>query len=153
MYRRERLPDITSQALTQSALSLDWVGMENIDVPISMAVDGDEPQQALAKASIFVSVDDPAAKGIHMSRLHRRLNDLSEGSCTQGALDKLLKECVESQSGISNNARIDLAFDLLLKKPALLSGEFGYQSYKTSISGEIVNGKYCYTLGLTIPWV
>ena len=152
MYRFDSLPDVASDALQDRSLPLQWVGMEQIDVPVSIALEGDKVRQLVAKANIFVSLDDVSARGIHMSRLHNILNKLGGETCTKAALDGFLSESVSSQAGISESARLELAFDLLLEKPALLSGERGYQAYPMTIVGSIKDGRRSYELGVTIPY-
>ncbi|MEM1111897.1 MAG: GTP cyclohydrolase FolE2 [Pseudomonadota bacterium] len=151
-YKKQDLPDVASDALAQRSSTLQWAGMEAIDVPISLEVAPAHTERLSAKANIYVSIDDTAARGIHMSRLHRRLNQLGDQACNKHALDSLLDACITSQAGISESARIELSFDLLLNKPALLSGESGYQAYETNISGQILKGRRSYKLGLTIPY-
>ena len=152
MYLYDKLPDITSHSLSNNELSLQWVGMDDIAVPLTLDL-GDGLKQTLpAKADIYVSLDAPSAKGIHMSRLHLMLNQFADDKLCKSQLDQFLADAVTSQEGISNNARVSLTFDLLLKKPALLSGESGFQNYSMAIRGE-GNGTACtYELEITIPY-
>lgn len=152
MYRFDSLPDIASDTLNDSSLPLQWVGMEQIDVPVNVPMDADNAQRLVAKANIYVSLEDTSAKGIHMSRLHSILNQLGGETCTKKTLDRFLNDSVESQAGISESARIELAFDLLLEKPALLSGESGYQAYPMSITGSVTGGQRAYEIEVTIPY-
>lgn len=152
MNQFKPLPDVTSETLQQRELPLQWVGMEQIDVPVCISIDEDNVQRLPAKASVFVSLADPLRKGIHMSRLYTVLGELGREPCTMDLMDRLLGDCVDSQGGISENARIALAFDLLLEKPALLSGEVGYQAYPIVISASAQGGQRVDTLELTIPY-
>ena len=68
----------------------------------------------------------------------------------QRDFDRFLADCIESQAGISTNAKIELSFELLLEKPALLSGEVGY-AYPVSVVGTAVDDEFIYELGLTVP--
>lgn len=146
------LPDVTSgqRALTQ--LPLRWVGMEAIALPISVPhLDSTSP--VTAKADIFVSLDKPEAKGIHMSRLYLKLKDkLTSHDLTGETLSRLLHEIIQSQEGLSESAKINLSFELTIQKPALLSNEFGYQSYPIAISRAYVQGQMQTQLSLTIPY-
>jgi GTP cyclohydrolase I len=126
--------------------------MEGIAVPLSIKLEPGTPQSVPAKVDVFVNLVDNHAKGIHMSRLHGAINQLVELECNQPAIDVLVSRIIESQSHISTAAKIRLTFELLLKKPALVSGEFGYQSYPVSIqyeSGE--SGTRC-EMEITIPY-
>ena len=85
-------------------------------------------------------------------RLHALVQKLGREVCSRETLDRFLADCIESQAGISTNAKIELSFDLLLEKPALLSGEVGYQAYPVSLVGTAVDGEFIYELGLTVPY-
>ncbi|MDO6748168.1 GTP cyclohydrolase FolE2 [Gilvimarinus sp. 1_MG-2023] len=152
MQQNKQLPDIANTRTHSATNSLRWVGMEAIAVPLTLASENGGQQQVTAKANIYVSLDDPSAKGIHMSRLHRRLNQLENNLCDKAQLDALLHEIVFSQGEISKSAKIELSFDFCLAKSSLLSDESGFQSYEVSISGEHHNGKNSYKLALTVPY-
>jgi GTP cyclohydrolase I len=150
------LPDVAkSQQMEQSYL-LNWVGMENIAVPLTLQINNTTQnviqQTVPCKASVYVSLDDEATKGIHMSRLHALLNQLAHSTCTKDSLNTLLDDMVESQGGISQNAKLNLSFDLLLPKSSLLSNKTGYQAYQIDIKGSRSNNKYEYELHLNIPY-
>lgn len=146
------LPDITKTHNEQETYALQWVGMEDIAVPVILDVGDRQQQTVAAKANVYVSLDDTIAKGIHMSRLHAILNQLATKACDKDGLDLLLKNMVTSQEGISQSAKIDLAFDLLLPKVSLLSSETGFQTYRIEINGQRLNGRYDYGLKLTVPY-
>jgi GTP cyclohydrolase I len=153
MFNPNLLPDVTSQQLAEIQKPLQWVGMEEVAVPLLIAIQGQAPQQVSAKSSLYVSFDKTEAKGIHMSRLHLALNKTLAGkTLTEGRLFSLLQCMVESQEGISSNARLVLEFDLVLEKPALLSGELGFQSYPVRIDAQFLNGQLMLGLDLTIAY-
>ena len=152
MQALKTLPDIARSRTETAMYTLQWVGMEGIAVPITLD-DNDGKQQAVAaKANVYVSLDDAAEKGIHMSRLHTILNRLSTQVCNKDELDLLLENLVTSQAGVSQSAKIDLAFDLLLPKMSLLSNEKGFQTYRIEINGQWLNGIYDYGLKITVPY-
>lgn len=146
------LPDITSHSITEIPYSLKWVGMEEIAIPLKVSLESGEVQDTSAKANVYVSLDTPTAKGIHMSRLHLVLNQLGEKQLGKESIEALLEEMVESQSGIGNKAKIELKFELLLRKKALLSDESGFQTYPISISAELTERGYSNQIELTIPY-
>ncbi len=75
-----------------------------------------------AKAGIFVSLNKANAKGIHMSRLYLLLNEQLANKPLNGqVLTTLLENMLSSQQGLSLSAKVDLAFELVINKPALLS--------------------------------
>ncbi|ABG38833.1 GTP cyclohydrolase I [Paraglaciecola sp. T6c] len=147
------LPDITSSENVASAAPLKWVGMEGITVPIQVPMSGEVPAYVNAKTDVYVSLDKSDAKGIHMSRLFLKLNDiLGTELLSSTSLTALLNELILSQQGLSQGAKVNLDFALTLRKKALLSNEFGYQSYPIGISTQLVKGVARTVLSLTIAY-
>ena len=146
------LPDVTSDIYAETPSTLQWVGMEDIAVPISLQQANGKLLQIAAKANVFVSLDSPESKGIHMSRAHLAINKLDDLTFDKVNINALLDEMVTSQGGISEKAKIELSFDLILKKSALLSGESGYQSYPVIVRAEKDARGYDYAFELTIPY-
>lgn len=153
MINKALLPDITSQASTEYATRLQWVGMEAIAVPLKVLVSHDEIMSVAASADVLVSLDQQGAKGIHMSRLYLKLNEiLAHQTLSQQSLSQLLDTMINSQQGISQSAMVRLRFDLNLKRKALKSGKVGYQSYPVKLSTKLVDNKVFTELDLTIPY-
>lgn len=146
------LPDVTSDSIAESPSTLQWVGMEDIAVPMTIGLQNGKLQTIAAKANVYVSLDKPDAKGIHMSRLHYVINQLAVRECNQITIEHLLEEMIRSQSGIGQEARIALTFDALLKKGALLSNESGFQSYPVTINAKKTASGFASELELTIPY-
>lgn len=148
----DTLPDVTSDISADTPSALKWVGMEKIAVPITINLDNDQKLQVAAKANVFVSLDSPESKGIHMSRVHLAINQLANLDCNKENLSQLLDNMISSQGNISQQARIELSFDLILSKPALLSDESGFQSYPVVIKAEKKDQGYNYEFELTIAY-
>ena len=72
------MPDIANQSRSALTGTLDWVNMSDIEVPVRLANGSLVP----ARAEAFVSLDDPDAKGIHMSRLFLALQISSKRMCS-----------------------------------------------------------------------
>lgn len=151
MQSQESLPDITSKKTDTKSYALQWVGMEGIAVPMMLNT-GHGEQTVAAKANVYVSLDHADSKGIHMSRLYAIVNQLSISTTDKTSLDALLDNMVSSQKGISQHAKIDLAFDVVLPKNSLLSGHAGFQSYQVEIHGQKIHDTYDYQLTMTIPY-
>lgn len=149
---KEELPDITSHASNERSHSLQWVGMEGIAVPVQLEVDNALVQNVNSSTSIYVSLDNVNSKGIHMSRLHKNINQLSSLKLGKPSLDGLLSSAIKSQEGISRNAKVKLEFDVTIEKPSLLSANSGFQSYPVAVSGEATLDKTDYEIELTIPY-
>ena len=69
------MPDIALKASPRHSMGLDWVGMSDIELPVTLLHDNDTPIRVTAKVQAYVNLDDPDAKGIHMSRLYLTLNE------------------------------------------------------------------------------
>ena len=91
MYLKDLLPDVANNMLTDSSLQLQWVGMEKIAVPTAFELKDGKLQTQAAQADIYVSLDKPFTKGIHMSRLHAILNQLADETCSKTTLDRFIE--------------------------------------------------------------
>ena len=115
--------------------ALEWVGMENIALPIHLN-NGSANNTALARADIAVDLVDPNARGIHMSRLYLLLDQhLSAQPLSPELVRQLLADCLSTHTGLSQRAKITLRFELLLRRPALESDHSGWRSYPITLHG------------------
>ena len=146
------LPDVTSDFMAETPSTLQWVGMEDIAVPITVCMQDGKLQTLSAKANVYVSLEKPEAKGIHMSRLHLAINQLADRESNKNTIENLLNEMIHSQNDMGHSAKIELKFNALLKKAALLSDESGFQSYPVVINTEITEAGFSCELELTIPY-
>ncbi len=146
------LPDVVSELKSETFSSLQWVGMEGIAVPITAELQEDKLQRISARANVFVNIEKPEAKGIHMSRLHQIVNRLESQVCSRPHIEQCLTEMIQSQQGISTAARLELAFDTVLERKALLSEEHGYQAYPVVIKAEKTAQRSVFELEFTLPF-
>jgi len=130
------LPDIAAQALRQ-ALPLDWVGMCGIALPILF-----NGQRMSAKADAGVSLDDGAARGIHMSRLYLALEMLEETNLTPALLRRVLQQFLDSHDGLSESAYLNIHTELMLKRPALVSPLAGWKTYPVALYARLEYGMF-----------
>jgi len=138
------LPDINLSDISTAHSPLSWVGMQGIDLPIPVREPGCH-RELHARVDAQVDLPRPEAKGIHMSRLYRLLDTLSEGEGLKPAgLRLLLDQMIETHADCgSNNARLHVAFDLLVRRPALVSkGLSGWTSYPVRIDASLVDAAY-----------
>jgi GTP cyclohydrolase I len=146
------LPDVSNQLHSTMASPLKWVGMEKVGLPIRLTLSDFSVVTTCATADIFVSLDT-IAKGIHMSRLYLKLNQiLANQPLTPARLNQLLASMLESHEGISESAMIKLMFDLPLSKKALLSENIGHQIYPVTITLQTNAGENRTFVDLTIPY-
>ena len=124
------LPDVALTDLPPAHGPLDWVGMQHIELPVQVAEPGCLGTVA-AQADVQVDLPDAATKGIHMSRLYRLLDLLEGQALTPASLARVLAQMVESHADCqSRQARLQLAFTLLCRRPALVSsGLSGWKGY------------------------
>lgn len=129
------MPDIASQPHSQLAGTLDWVGMNDIEIPIRLQVEGDDTVvQCPARVSAFVNLAEPGVRGIHMSRLYLHLDRaLAEHSLTPMALHHLLRDFLESHVDLSTRAMVRIDFEYQVRRPALASDNAGWRAYPFSI--------------------
>jgi GTP cyclohydrolase I len=148
------LPDVASSELSQALLPLDWVGMQGIDIPLTL----DEPGAAApvhARADLHVDLPVPQIKGIHMSRLYTLLDRFAEHQAVSPAsLAALLELMVASHADChSSQARLRLTFDLLCKRPALVTqGLSGWKSYPVVIDAQWQQGRMLLEAGVEVTY-
>ncbi|RKQ96997.1 GTP cyclohydrolase I [Kushneria sinocarnis] len=120
---RTELPDIAMESsMLQGALSR--VGMERIALPLQVTGQG-----IVGRASAGVSLDDPAARGVHMSRLYLALRALEHRELSIAAVEGVLDAFLETHQGLSDTAFVDLSGEALLSRPAMVSPLSGWKSY------------------------
>ena len=61
-------------------------------------------QRVAAEADAGVSLDDPQARGIHMSRLYLALAELEQGELDLSCLRAVLQRFLDSHAGLSRRA-------------------------------------------------
>ena len=135
------MPDIAKRALSDPQAKLNWVGMSNLHQPLLLK-DGDEVRPVQAQVQVYVDLDDPRSKGIHMSRLYLIVDEHAETRpLTAAGLKLLLKSVLESHHDISTNAFVQFEFDHYLRRKALISDNQGWNSYPVMIKGTLLNGE------------
>jgi GTP cyclohydrolase I len=127
----QSLPDIAAQTAA-AHLPLEWVGMAGIALPLVFA-----GQRITARASAGVSLDDGAARGIHMSRLYLALAALEREELSPALLARVLDEFLASHTGLSTRAELKLRGEALLQRPALVSPLAGWKAYPFAIEAHL----------------
>lgn len=129
------MPDIASQPHSQLEGKLDWVGMNEIEIPVRLQIGGDEREvHTPARVSAFVNLVRPEVRGIHMSRLYLHLDQtLAEQSITPTALHDVLRDFLASHEDLSTRAMVRIDFEYPVRRPALASDNSGWRAYPFSI--------------------
>lgn len=146
------LPDEMKRNIDHTAAKLQWVGMEGIAVPLTLDMANRVIDSVVASADVYVSLDAEDTKGIHMSRIYNKLNQLECLAVNRLSLQQLQREIVEEQEGRSLNCRLVLAFSWMVKKKALRSERFGFQQYDVKLQSTYVGGHFQTKLSLEIPY-
>ena len=132
------MPDIASDAEPGAAGQLDWVGMDEIAVPVRIANQDGSIVQSPARVAAYVNLKRADARGIHMSRLYLHVDrHLSSEPLTPCSLRRLLRDFLDSHADLSDRARIGIHFDHMIRRPALASDNSGWKTYPVSINASM----------------
>jgi len=148
------LPDVSVTEKASSQIALDWVGMEGIDLPVTLVEPGYR-RELSATADLQVDLPDPTIKGIHMSRLYGLLERVSEGQAlTPVALKALLADMIASHADCgSQHARLRLQFKLMAKRPALKTPALaGYKAYPVTLEARLIKGVFSLTAQVQVTY-
>ncbi len=141
------MPDIAVDAEVGHAGPLDWVGMDEIAVPVRLANNAGEIVQSPARVAAFVNLKRADARGIHMSRLYLHVDKhLASETLTPCSLRRLLRDFLDSHADLSDRARISVRFDHMIRRPALASDNSGWKTYPVVINATMVDGAFALEL-------
>jgi len=145
------MPDIASDADTQVAGKLDWVGMNEIEMPVRVDTPDQGTVQYPAHISAFVNLDNPGARGIHMSRLYLQLDEiLGAQSLNPATLRHLLSSFLESHAELSEQAMVRIDLEYQIRRPSLASGNTGWRRYPVSIIGRMREREFHMEIALQV---
>ncbi|MDE2270624.1 MAG: GTP cyclohydrolase I FolE2 [Xanthomonadaceae bacterium] len=148
-----RLPDVAISATAVAHGALDWVGMRGIDLPVRCADGKGGTITVPARVSVQVDLADPAARGIHMSRLYLELERaLGEHTLTPSGLCSLLHVMLHSHAGLSRRARLRVEYPQLLKRRALVSDNAGWRSYPVAVEAQLLDERFSLQLGCEVTY-
>lgn len=134
---KESMPDITKVQASKVQVPLDWVGMGEVETSVIYSSAG-QSYLLPAKADIYVNLVDPNAKGIHMSRIYLlATQELESKTATTENINSLLRGMVKSQDGRSLKAKVNLRFELPIKRKALKSDLSGLRHYPIRLEWEL----------------
>ncbi len=151
--QQQDMPDIATDTAARLTGTLDRVGMADIEVPVRLRDNSGNLILVPAKAEAFVSLDDPEARGIHMSRLFLSLQAiLGEEELSLAVVRRLLQAFVGSHQGISRSSEVRLVFDLPVRRRALVSANTAWRSYPVSVSGELIDGVFHLRMGVEVAY-
>jgi GTP cyclohydrolase I len=153
MRTAAQMPDVASLQTDLMQTKLDWVGMQSIELPILVVDRTGNGMRVPATASAFVSLDQPEARGIHMSRLFKCTQDvLSQNQMSGLLLEKLLQDFLESHQGLSLSAKVAVDFHALVLRKALKSDNSGWRTYPVKVWGEVIHGQGRYGMEVVVTY-
>jgi len=148
------LPDVSLADSAPNLSPLAWVGMQGIDLPITV-VEPDYHRELHARVDVQVDLPTPHVKGIHMSRLYRLLNTLSQGEAIAAiSMRHLLQAMVTShQDCNTSRARVRLSFALLVRRSALVAqGLSGLKPYPARLDALLIDGVFTCRAQVTVGY-
>ena len=148
------LPDVSLTEVAPGPSPLEWVGMQSIDLPVLLVEPGYR-RTLHARADIQVDLPAAHAKGIHMSRLYRLLDAMGESEAlSPGCFYQLLQAMIDSHRDCdSRNARLRLHFELLARRPALVSENLaGWKSYPVRLDAALIQGIFSLRQQVTVAY-
>ncbi len=149
---RSTMPDIAGNPHPKPQGKLDWVGMSDIHQPILIR-DGHEEKQVQANVQVYVNLEDPHAKGIHMSRLYLLLDEHAQTRPLSVAGMKMLLGAMHSSHlDLSTRAFVQFDFQFETRQQALLSDNAGWSSYPVTLKGTLINGQVQLELGVEVTY-
>lgn len=147
------MPDIANEARPGVAGMLDWVGMGEIELPISLLDAQGAPMTSGARVNAFVNLKRPDVRGIHMSRLYLHVDKaLGAEALSPSSLRRLLKDFLDSHADLSDRAMVQIHFDYLVRRPALVSDNTGWKSYPVSVGALLDRGHFSLELGVQVAY-
>jgi GTP cyclohydrolase I len=138
--------------------------MARVDVPLLLSnphipAGSQTPQtvqdfRVQGQAAGFVSLDDPDARGIHMSRIYGILaTDLPAAPLGFEHFGRLLDLLLETHQGISRRAEITVQYSHLAAMPALLSGREGWRRYPVFYrASKVAGGETVLDFGIRVTY-
>ena len=145
------MPDIANEDLPSVAGKLEWVGMNDIEMPVRIEDDRGNLIQSTARVTAYVNLMDPDVRGIHMSRLYLHLDQaFGDRPLTPSTLRQILCSFLDSHKGLSDRALIRVDFDYVIRRKALKSDNVGWRRYPVSMIGILEGQEFSLEMGLEI---
>ncbi|MGB7453621.1 MAG: GTP cyclohydrolase FolE2 [Lysobacterales bacterium] len=145
------MPDIANEEFASVAGKLEWVGMNDIELPVRIEDDRGNLIQSTARVTAYVNLKDPDVRGIHMSRLYLHLDQaFGERPLTPSTLRQLLRSFLDSHEGLSDRALVRVDFDYVIRRKALISDNVGWRRYPVSMIGILEGQEFALEMGLEI---
>jgi GTP cyclohydrolase I len=144
--KHKTLPDVSISSKVEHAHVLGKVGMRSMEMAVLV---NDFKVPALVDG--FVSLDNPNARGIHMSRLYLETKAILESAKFNNlTATRILERYLETHRGLSSRAFISVRFNLPIDRKALISEESGTRTYPVEYCARIENEVVTNELGVEV---
>lgn len=131
------LPDVVADGSPAARGRLDRVGMSGIETVVTVP-SPNGPLRLPARVDAFVSLDDPHAKGIHMSRIVLALESiLPQNELDPETVAVVLRAIRRDQAPLSRSAELAIRVDYPVERPSLRSDEVGTRIYPLRFEGTL----------------
>lgn len=128
------LVDVAKEIDAEVNCSIEWVGMNGINLPLSIEDLNMGYLDVDAKIDTHVNIISTEDRGIHMSRIYIELcRFFKESALNINILKDLARKILISQEGISNRSQIKLDFDFSIPRRSLISENTGWSKYSNSL--------------------
>lgn len=152
IYSNPDLVDITKLQKSSIKRSIDSVGMKGIECPIRIQSDIGLITIP-ASCDALISLDDVNAKGIHMSRLYRILQEhLSQNELSSTLIESCLEHFISSHKTLSSSAELRIRFEYILKQQTLKSDSSAFRYYPLLIKAKKSDNLTQYELNFSITY-
>ena len=143
------MPDVAHDVKPAIAGTLEWVGMGDIEMPVSVSDANGRVVTSGARVNAFVNLKRADVRGIHMSRLYLHVDrHLSAEAITPQSIRHILKDFLDSHHDLSDQAKLSIRFDYMVRRPALVTDNSGWKSYPVSVSALLDRGQFSLELGV-----
>ena len=147
------MPDIANEARPVAAGQLAWVGMGEIEAPVRIASPEGGETVAAARVNAFVNLHRPDVRGIHMSRLYLHIDrHLAAEPLSAASLRRLLRDFLDSHAELSDRAMVELRFDYLVRRKALISDNTGWKAYPVTVAATLDRTGFELELGVRVAY-
>ena len=147
------MPDVANEVQPAIVGVLEWVGMGDMEMPVSVSDANGRVVTSGARVNAFVNLKRPDVRGIHMSRLYLHVDrHLSAEAITPQSIRHILKDFLDSHVDLSDKAKLSIHFDYMVRRPALVTDNSGWKSYPVRITGIMDKQQFSLELGLDVAY-
>lgn len=146
------LPDVANETAPQFESTLDRVGMSGIEVAIVIRGEDGIVMRTPAKVDAYVSLDEPAVKGIHMSRLYLSLQNELHTEFSRKQIERILDRFLETHHEMSRSAYLKFSFEHMIQRASLLSDNTAWRSYPVQVEALKQGDKITYRVHVRLTY-